>query len=213
MEFNPDATPGMISDEECRYYSWIARYYAGIGAAVELGPWLGKSTRYILQGLRANPIFKGRKLHVVDDFIWRASWMNDKVTAAEQLPDGQDFRFLFEKYSRALLPDVVIEQRRITSHGDNDHVPPLEEWSHGPVELLYVDCGRTFEVNEAWYRLFSKSFIPDRTVIMMQDWRLHREVPAQWFNQTKLFTDSKGAQLTLIHELESGCLATFLYRG
>ena len=48
---------------------------------------------------------------------------------------------------------------------------------------------------------------------MMQDWRLHREVPVQWYNQTKQFTDSKGNQIELIHELTNGGLATFLFRG
>jgi len=209
----PDTIPGMITDQECQYYTWIGRFYSGRGDVVELGPWLGKSTRYILRGLKDNPRFTGRKLHVFDDFTWRASWMNNSVPAAEQLADGQDFRFLFEKYLGDLLPDVAVEQRHIISQGDGEHVRALEQWNRGPIEILYVDCGRTFEVNEGWYRLFSKSFIPGRTIILMQDWRLHREVPVQWYNQTKEFTDSKGAHLTLIHEVTQGGLAAFLFRG
>lgn len=39
---------GMISEEECRYYCYIGKFYSGKGEVVELGPWLGRSTFYIL---------------------------------------------------------------------------------------------------------------------------------------------------------------------
>jgi hypothetical protein len=38
-------TPGMVSPEECQYYKYIGRFYSGRGALVELGPWLGRSTK------------------------------------------------------------------------------------------------------------------------------------------------------------------------
>ncbi len=41
-------TPGMITDEECQYYCYMGKYFTGIGEVVELGPWLGKSTFFIL---------------------------------------------------------------------------------------------------------------------------------------------------------------------
>ena len=37
--------PGMITDEEAQYYEWIGTFYQRAGAAIELGPWLGKSTK------------------------------------------------------------------------------------------------------------------------------------------------------------------------
>jgi hypothetical protein len=79
--------------------------------------------------------------------------------------------------------------------------------------MMFVDCGRLFQTNNAWYRILSPSFIPDVTLIAMQDWRLQFEVPAYWENQTKNFTDSKGSALQLVHELKKGTTATFLYRG
>jgi hypothetical protein len=42
---------------------------------------------------------------------------------------------------------------------------------------------------------------------------VHKEIPVKWYNQTKQFTDSKGASLELVHELCHGGIATFLYRG
>jgi len=61
--------PTMIHDEEKRYYAYVTRFYSGMGAVVELGPWLGGSTFYILHGLLANPHFMGRRLHVYDNFV------------------------------------------------------------------------------------------------------------------------------------------------
>jgi len=41
------AVPGMITNEEKRYYQYISQFYRGQGDVIELGPWLGASTRYI----------------------------------------------------------------------------------------------------------------------------------------------------------------------
>ena len=206
-----DTIPGMITEEECRYYSYIGAFYSGRGHAVEVGPWLGRSTFYIMRGLTSNPAFEGQKLHVYDDFIWRSSWMDERVTADDRLPNHTDFQFLFDRYTAPFRHRLHVEKRKVTTLDGNDAVPMIS-WSGEPIEILYVDCGRTFEVNEAWFQIFSRSFIPEKTLIVMQDWRVHREVPVKWYNQTKQFTDSKG-NLELIHELKNGVTATFLVRG
>ncbi len=202
--------PGMITDEERQYYEYIGQFFSGKGEVVELGPWLGRSTSCILRGLTRNSNFSG-KLRVFDDFVWRARWMNNFVEVAEQLENHRDFRHLFEKYTADFKEHMIVEQRKITTYDGNGDIPQLE-WTGGPVEILYVDCGRLYHTNEAWYELFSNSFIPDSTLIVMQDWGLQFEVPVRWENQTKNFTDSKGKSLQLVHELKNGTLATFLYR-
>jgi hypothetical protein len=68
-------------------------------------------------------------------------------------------------------------------------------------------------VNNSWYKYLRHSFITGRTLLMMQDWRLHRERPRKWFNQTLLFTQSKGSELELLHEVREGGLATFVFTG
>lgn len=204
--------PGMISDEEAQYYNYICDYYTGGGEVVELGPWLGKSTYYITKALIKNPYFKGHKLNIFDDFIWRADWMNDYLPHEEKLKDGVDFQYLFEKYTSDISNYVDVKKRKFVTYGGNDHVEQLK-WDGAPIEIMYIDCGRTIEANEAWYKIFSKSFIPGKTLLIMQDWRLHRQVPVQWYNQTKLFTESKMDKLEMIHELISGDIATFLYHG
>ena len=55
-------TPGMITEEETKYYYWLGQFFKGIGEAVELGCWLGRSTFFILGGLQRSPSFRGKKL-------------------------------------------------------------------------------------------------------------------------------------------------------
>jgi hypothetical protein len=212
IEPGPCPIPGMINREEKQYYLYLGRYYQGRGAVVELGPWLGCSTFYIVEGLKPNPRFAGRPVMVYDDFVWRADWMDEYVPADQRLPDGADFQPLFDRYTGPIREHVRAGKRRIAPLPDNAGIPELQ-WDGGPVEIMYIDCGRTFEANEAWYRLFSPGFLPGVTLLVMEDWRTHLQVPSPWYNQTRSFTESKGRALQLIHEVSEGCLATFLYRG
>jgi hypothetical protein len=40
--------------------------------------------------------------------------------------------------------------------------------------MCWIDCGKTFEVNAAWFAALSPWFVPDRTLVIMQDWQAHR---------------------------------------
>ena len=86
-------------------------------------------------------------------------------------------------------------------------------WDGRPVEMMIVDCGRTIEANESWWRVFVRSFIPHQTILVLQDWGTHRQVPIKFFNQLKFWIDSKGDQLRLVHELKDGGIGTFVYCG
>ena len=212
--------PHMISHEEKQYYSWIGGAYSGRGEAIEIGPWLGCSTRFIVDGLRRNPGFSGRRLHVFDDFIWRSAWMDQHYRRTSRLDlvfresrrprNHASFRSLFDRYTRPVARYLSVETRRTCPYEGNEAVPPLS-WDRGPVELCFVDCGRTIEANEAWYSVLAPHFIPGVTLVIMQDWQLHKELPPKPYNQTRAFTDGKGKALRLIHELAAGTLATFLY--
>ena len=98
--------PGMTSDEEAQYYEYIGTLYEGFGAAVELGPWLGKSTRHIIRGLRGSPQFNNKKLFIFDDFIWRKSWMDRHAPEHLRLPNHSDFRALFESFVKDIQSDL-----------------------------------------------------------------------------------------------------------
>jgi hypothetical protein len=205
-------TPAMITAEEARYFTYIGSFYQGIGRAVELGPWLGASTQHIIAGLSKNQRFVGESLYVFDDFVWRKDWMDRYVSASDRLPHHACFRHLFDRHTANVAHILATKRVKISDYDGNESLPVLT-WNGEPIELLYVDCGRTMEVNQAWWNHLHSAFIPDQTLIIMQDWRLHREVPRKWFNQTLEFTESKADQLLLLHEVSDGGIATFLFTG
>lgn len=194
--------PGMISDEEAQYYEWIGQTYLGRGEVIELGPWLGKSTRHIIRGLRSNPKFSDKQLHVYDDFVWRTSWMNQYVDQADRLPNHADFRALFDRFIGDARPFLNVVRAKISDHDGNESLPPIK-WPGSPIEIMYVDCGRTMKVNQDWFDTFSPSFMPGITLVVMQDWRLHRERPRKAYNETLWFTQAH-PELELIHEVKHG---------
>jgi hypothetical protein len=204
--------PAMITNEEAQYFTYIGLFYRGVGRAVELGPWLGASTQYIIGSLSKNPRFAGERLYVFDDFVWRKDWMDQYVSASERLPHHACFRHLFDRHTANVAHLLATERVKISDYDGNENLPVLT-WNGEPIELLYVDCGRTMEVNQAWWNRLHSAFVPNQTLIIMQDWRTHREVPRRWFNQTLDFTESKADQLMLLHEVSDGGLATFLFTG
>jgi len=149
---------------------------------------------------------------VFDDFVWRKSWMDGYVNEHQRLPNHANFQRLFEFYTSGISDRLAVQRVKITDYDGNEALPLLN-WSDGPIEIVYVDCGRTFEANQAWYNSLRQWFIPRQTLLVMEDWRLHRELPPKWYNQTLQFTESKGGELMLIHEVNDGGIATFLFVG
>jgi hypothetical protein len=202
--------PGMITHEETQYYEYIGNLYQGHGEAIELGPWLGKSTRHIIRGLDKNPNFIGKQLYVFDDFVWR-SYMNPYFTDNLNQPNHSDFRHLFEEYVREIGSRLNVNKGKIVDYDGNENVPQIE-WNGAPIEIMYIDCGRHLPVNEAWYRIFSPNLIPGMSLLIMQDWRTHRERPRRAYNETDRFTAAH-PELKIVHEVKGGNIATFLYQG
>jgi len=210
----PCPVPSMLTLDEMRYYHYITRFYTGVGAVVEIGPWIGSSTYNIVDGLLNNPAFTDEKrLYVYDDFIWRSSWMDKWLIGTDiQEPGNYDsFLPLFHRMTAKFAEHIEARAMKLQDSRGNNSVPWFA-WEHGLVELCFIDCGRALEMNETWYKELRPYFIPDRTIIVMQDWQNFKNVPESFSENTKIFTDSKGSQLDQIHELRNSGTATFIYR-
>jgi hypothetical protein len=133
-------------------------------------------------------------------------------TEIQPLRDQASFLPLFHAMTHPYAERIEAQAMKLADAGDNHHVPPFR-WDRGAVELCFIDCGRALNVNEAWYAELAPHFIPDRTLIVMQDWQNFKNVPEVYWENTKIFTDSKGRHLDLIHELKGSGTATFLYRA
>jgi hypothetical protein len=205
--------PGMLTSGEERYYEYITRFYSGCGEAVEVGSWLGRSTAHLALSLREQGGFRGKRLHVFDDFVWRSEWMTPALAGTELVPPSNHATFLplFESQVREFADLLTVTRGRLVDFDGNEEVEPIR-WNGSPIELIVVDCGRSLSVNEAWWRIFQPSLIPDRSLVVMQDWGHYASVPEVWWENTKVFTDHHASELDLVHELADGSLATFLYR-
>jgi len=212
VKWEEPSIPGMITEEEGRYYKWLGSFYLGLGEVVELGPWLGKSTVCIVDGLLDSGKFFGKKLHVFDDFRWRAGFMNHYVPDHLKMDDDADFLPLFRKMTAEKADSIAARAVAIQRQSWNAALPALE-WSESPIEMVFVDCGKAFLENEAWFGVLSPFFIKDVTLVVMQDWRAHRKVPRKPHTQIWHFTETRGSSFELIHETVGGDVGTFLWRG
>ncbi len=214
LDTDTPAIPGMLTPAERAYYAYLPRFYRGAGEVVELGPWLGLSTHYLINGLKHNPAFTDKQLHVYDDFTWRCAWMNKWLddTGIPPLENHACFLPLFEQFMASSEHRLAVTRCKITDYDGNESLPEIT-WNKGPIEIIIVDCGRPLQVNEAWYRVFAPYFIPNTTLVVMQDWQNYKRVPEEYWENTKLFTDSKMEALDMIHEVAGGGIATFIYRG
>ena len=212
----PDCqTPGMLTDAEKRYYQYITEFVTGEGAVVEVGTWLGMSTFYLASGLKQNSRFDG-KLQCFDDYVWRASSMEKWVEGMgiETPGNFESFQPLFLDYLRKAGVEDIVESVRakVGDYTGNENVDFMT-WNGGPIEMCVVDCGRRLLVNEGWYSILSPSFVPNKTLVVMQDWQNHKAVPERFWENTRIFTESKTDSLDMVHEVRGAGIATFLYRG
>ena len=176
LSVDPIAMPGMISEEEARYYEYIGQSYEGRGEVIELGPWLGKSTRHIIRGLERNPnLLTRRSMSSMILYGGRVGWtgMCRSATSFRTTPIfARSLKDTFKGCGRnSTLPGQKSPTMTATRSLTRVH------WDRAPIEIMYIDCGRTLQANEGWFEVFSSSFIPDVSLLILQDWRTHRERP------------------------------------
>lgn len=149
--------PGMIREEEGRYLYWLtSRAYAGSGAVVEVGSWLGRSTIHLAAGLRDAGYDDA--LHCFDQFSWRRSHI---LKATLPLSKGEDFQPYFERNVRPVYPGI-----RVTKTAIRDL-----SWDLGPVEILFLDAPKTLPDLSAVLAVFGPHLMPGLSVIVFQDYQ------------------------------------------
>jgi hypothetical protein len=154
--------PTTLSGEELQLLYWLTRdAYSGAGAVVDLGPFLGGSTCALAAGLRDNPgsFPKGGAVHAFDHFLHTdprlAFWLKQ---AGEDLRQGDSF---LPAYRRLTDP----YRQYLTVHaGDLLRA----EYTGGPVEVLVVDLGESWELNSAVLARFFPHLVPGRGVVVQR---------------------------------------------
>jgi tetratricopeptide (TPR) repeat protein len=148
----------MLTHEELQYLSWLtAEAYEGWGSIIDLGPWLGSSSAALADGLRR----AGRSgaVHAFDLFQWSRGYMEGP--APENLPEGADFQFLFQRHTAPFAAWINAEKQDLMHY----------HWGGGPIEILFVDAAKSWELTNQILRGFGSALVPNKSRVVLQDYR------------------------------------------
>jgi hypothetical protein len=154
--------PSMTEPAERRYLYWLARHqFTGRGAIIDAGSLLGASTANLAEGLRQNPgvVGKAHRIHSYDLFEY-ARYMRG-LFAADAEPMVRD----------SLLPRFLSHIHRwremvVVHPGDIKEAV----WTGGPIEILFIDLAKTWEIQTHLLREFFPSLIPGVSIVVQQDY-------------------------------------------
>jgi len=181
----------MLSDEEKQYLIWLTEEkYEGWGAVVDLGPWLGSSSAALAEGLRRQN--RQDKVSSFDLFKWERSYM--ERVGREDLQDGEDFLPVFKRHIGEYAAWIEPRKQDLVNY----------RWEGGPIEILFVDAAKSWELTNAIFKGFGDSLIPHRSRIVLQDFRWPT---THWL---ALIFDSRPDLWEEIESVENGTTVTFV---
>jgi hypothetical protein len=156
----------MLTDLEREYArSFASREYRGQGAIVDLGCWFGSATIALASGLRLNPNrqLHSALVHAYDLFVWEA-WMDDLSIVRGTPLEG--------KYKPG--ESFLEESRQLTGPWkENIRFYPGDltviGWCGGPIEFLFVDAMKSWQLTNSIIHDFYPSLIPGSSIVVQQD--------------------------------------------
>jgi hypothetical protein len=159
----PDAVgiQTMLSKAERRLlYSLACDYASGEGAIVDAGCFLGGSSAALLAGIRDRPMpWAGPPLESYDLFRVE-EFTIPKFFSKREVRIGDSFRPRYDEHVARFDVPHVVNEGDITEIG----------WSGGPIDVLFLDLLKSWEINDAVLRDFFPSLVPGRSVIVHQDY-------------------------------------------
>jgi hypothetical protein len=150
----------MLSKEERRLLYTLAREYAsGEGAIVDAGCFLGGSTVALLGGVRDRGVrWQGPPVASYD--LFRVDPATISKYFGDSVRGGDSFRDRFDANVAGFGVPHVVHEGDIAAIG----------WEGGPIEVLFLDVLKTWELNDAVVRDFFPSLVPGRSVVVHQDY-------------------------------------------
>ena len=158
---NPDGAVverSMLTPSEVALLFAVAKdHYTGAGEIVDLGPLLGVGTNALARGLSQNArcADKRKRIHSFDLFL--AKGMGTVITGSARSGSVLD-RFL--RNNAAYIDEISV------SAGDLLEMV----WDRSPVEILFIDLAKTWLLNSHVIRHFFPCMIPNRTIVIQQDY-------------------------------------------
>ncbi len=148
----------MLSVEERQALYWLtSSYYSGIGAIVDAGCFVGGSTVALAEGLQSTA--SDAMIDVYDRFEVEA-YMNDLYFNDKPLPEGASFLWVFERNTQHVADRLRVHDGDLLRHG----------WSQDPIEIMFVDLSKTWDLNDFIVAEFFPSLIAGRSIVVQQDY-------------------------------------------
>lgn len=155
---------GMIHMDERRMLYTLARdYFAGEGRIIDGGAFLGMSSLSLGFGLRDRGYKKQAVIEAFDTFIITAygveNYCDEKGWFGKKIKEGDSMRHLYEKAIAPVADYVSIHE------GDLLKMP----WTSGPIEILFSDVSKSWELNDYIIKNWIASLIPETGILIQQD--------------------------------------------
>jgi len=170
--------PSMLTFSERALLYSLGRGLAPGAAIVDAGCFLGGSTVSFALGVSEQLVQPRPVIHSYDLFLVDHSASTHYAALIGDRPIGSDLRPVFEQVVGAdLLPYVEVHGGDLTSH----------RWSGEPIDVLFVDVAKTWELNDHVMHEFFPALVPGRSVVVQQDY-VHEWLP--WIHITMQLLDS-----------------------
>jgi hypothetical protein len=154
----------MLSMEERQFLYALARdYWTGDGAIVDAGCFLGGSTLALAMGVLANPrqLEKNGAIHSYDLFVADSHQVASYLKRFGVFAPGDSVRPVFDRQTLDVKTLLTVHE------GDLRAFP----WADGaPIEVLFIDVSKSWELNDFIVREFFGALIPGRSIVIQQDY-------------------------------------------
>jgi len=153
--------PTMLWHNELQVLHWLSKHYVtGEGRIVDAGCFLGGSTTAFATGLASRTDQTLSKIVSYDLFrveSYTLGKFGDKFTEPVV---GASFRPDFDRYTAPWSDYIEVREGDAIEHG----------WSGEPIEVLFLDIVKTWQLNDFVMDQFLPALIPGHSIIIQQDY-------------------------------------------
>jgi hypothetical protein len=199
--------PTMHGPADLQYFKWLGMGAKGQGEIVELGCWLGSSTRSVAEGL-VNGAFadSGHRMHAYDSFLWE-KWMeayrNERLRTERTLEFYETFQDIFMSFCKPYEEIILPHCNYFPSKEDPGDLMPLA-WAGEAIEIYIYGMGSDKIMLEESWRIFESGFRTGLTLCVFVEYGGTRG------EQIRQFCRSHSDQLSVAHKPASA-IKTYQY--
>jgi hypothetical protein len=162
--------PSMLYEEERKLLFQLGREYRGFGEIIDAGCFLGGSTFALASGLAAGRRLRRRVrprvIHSYDLFRLDEATKAQHSDLLEDMEAGASLRPTFDRLLARYERNVVVHEGDIRDFA----------WNGDPIEVLFIDICKNWEINDHVARQFFPSLVPHESVVVHQDY-VHELLP------------------------------------